>query len=102
MYIVRRKEGEWVEVTSRSGDVLRIAIGRPTRGERGRVGSAELVFDDPERRFEIRRPEAEVVPRPEAEAPEPKAFEPLPDCYCRQCALTRLGRVKLLGPLPLV
>ncbi len=57
MLVLKRKEGEWVEITHKSGDVLRIKVydisGRsPAR--------ANLAFDDAARNFQIQRPERGV------------------------------------------
>ena len=71
MLILRRKEGQWIEVTHRSGDVLRFRvydIGTPCSR------TANLAFDDPAMNFSIQRPErvaggvAARTPRP---APSP-------------------------------
>ncbi len=54
MLVLKRKEGEWVDVVHRSGDVLRIRL----YGIKGRQpGRANLAFDDPEHHFDIQRPE---------------------------------------------
>lgn len=54
MLVLKRKDGEWVEIQHRSGDILRVRVydicGRsPAR--------ANLAFDDPARNFNIQRPE---------------------------------------------
>lgn len=54
MLVLKRKEGQWVEITHKSGDVLRVKVydicGRlPAR--------ANLAFDDEARNFVIQRPE---------------------------------------------
>lgn len=54
MLVLKRKEGQWVDIVHKSGDVLRIRVydicGKmPAR--------ANLAFDDPARNFEIQRPE---------------------------------------------
>lgn len=54
MLVLKRKEGQWVEVTHRSGDVLRIRV---CRIEPGMPGQLNLAFDDDARHFEIERPE---------------------------------------------
>ena len=54
MLVLKRKEGQWVEVTHRSGDVLRIRV---CRIEPGMPGQLNLAFDDDARYFEIERPE---------------------------------------------
>jgi len=54
MLILRRKEGQWVEVTHHSGDTLRIRV----YNIRARYpGQLDMAFDDDARRFEIQRPE---------------------------------------------
>lgn len=77
MLVLKRKEGQWVEVTHRSGDVLRIRV---CRIEAGMPGQLNLAFDDDARHFQIERPErirraavvdfttAEDCPPPVAEA----------------------------------
>ena len=54
MLVLKRKEGQWVEVTHRSGDVLRIRV---CKIEGGAPGHLNLAFDDDARHFEIERPE---------------------------------------------
>jgi hypothetical protein len=54
MLVLKRKEGQWVEVTHRSGEVLRIRV---CRIEPGMPGQLNLAFDDDARHFEIERPE---------------------------------------------
>ena len=54
MLVLKRKEGQWVEVTHRSGDVLRIRV---CKLEAGSPGHLNLAFDDDARHFEIERPE---------------------------------------------
>lgn len=54
MLVLKRKEGQWLEVTHRSGDVLRIRV---CRIEPGIPGQLNLAFDDEARNFEIERPE---------------------------------------------
>ena len=62
MLVLRRKDGQWVEVTHKSGDVLRVRV-YGLNGEPG--GRVNLAFDDEERNFSIQRPEraAESAPR---------------------------------------
>lgn len=60
MLVLKRKEGQWVEVTHRSGDVIRIRLCdvEVRMNLDGRmVGQANLAFDDTDRNFEIERPE---------------------------------------------
>lgn len=73
MLILRRKEGQWVEITHRSGDTIRIRV----YNIRARYpGQLDLAFDDSERNFAIQRPERGsygpvsqpiVVPEPSCE-----------------------------------
>lgn len=54
MLILRRKEGQWVEIRHRSGDVIRVRV----CNIRSRFsGQADLVLDDPAHNFLIQRPE---------------------------------------------
>lgn len=66
MLVLKRKEGQWVEVTHRSGDILRIRV---CKIEGGAPGHLNLAFDDAPRHFEIERPERRHQPRPEAVEP---------------------------------
>lgn len=54
MLVLRRKDGQWIEVTHHSGDVLRFRVYDVCGDEHGRVN---LAFDDPDRNFVIQRPE---------------------------------------------
>ena len=54
MLVLRRKEGQWIEVTHRSGDVLRFRVYEISGDSPGRVN---LAFDDVDRNFAIQRPE---------------------------------------------
>lgn len=54
MLILRRKEGQWLEITHRSGDVLRLRLCNIRPGHPNQV---EAVFDDAARNFAIERPE---------------------------------------------
>jgi hypothetical protein len=69
MLVLKRKEGQWIEIThARTGDVLRIRLYDVVGGLPGR---ANLAFDDPARNFAIERPERRLAPR--ADAPTPPA-----------------------------
>ena len=70
MLVLKRKEGQWVEVTHRSGDVLRIRV---CKIEGGTPGHLNLAFDDTARHFEIERPERRHG------QPAPAATNPLPE-----------------------
>lgn len=54
MLILRRKEGQWVEITHRSGDVIRVRVCNVRARYPGQV---DLALDDPARNFAIQRPE---------------------------------------------
>lgn len=70
MLVLKRKEGEWVEITHRSGDLLRLRV----YGIKGRQpGRANLAFDDPERNFDIQRIERLTGREPAAESVGPIA-----------------------------
>lgn len=56
MYIVRRKDGQTIEVTHRSGDVVTIHVGVSKSGRK-----VELAFDDPSHNFKILRREEKPV-----------------------------------------
>ena len=51
MLVLKRKEGQWVELTHRSGDVIRVRVCQIAGGQ------LNLAFDDSARNFEIQRPE---------------------------------------------
>ncbi len=52
MLILRRKDGQWIEVVHRSGDVMMVQV----RDIRPRFpGQLDLAFDDAPRNFSIRR-----------------------------------------------
>ncbi len=54
MLVLRRKEGQWVEITHKSGDTIRVRVynirTRPP-------GQLDLAFDDDDHNFLIQRPE---------------------------------------------
>ena len=52
MLILKRKDGQWIEVTHRSGDILRFRVYDICGNAQGR---ANLAFDDPDRNFSIQR-----------------------------------------------
>lgn len=54
MLILRRKEGQWIEITHRSGDKIRIRV----CNIRARYpGQLDMVLDDPDHHFVIQRAE---------------------------------------------
>jgi hypothetical protein len=65
MLVLRRNDGQWVEVTHKSGDTLRFRVydvaASPETGRR-----VHLAFDDPTRNFLIERPERAVRREEEA------------------------------------
>jgi Global regulator protein family len=54
MLILRRKEGQWVEITHRSGDTIRVRVCNVRARNAGQI---DLAFDDEGRHFSIQRPE---------------------------------------------
>ncbi len=58
MLVLRRKEGQWVEVTHKSGDVLRVRVYNLSADAPGRIN---LAFDDSQHNFAIQRPERTEV-----------------------------------------
>jgi hypothetical protein len=58
MLVLNRKEGQWVEITHRSGEVLRVRFYNIMEGRPGRLSVA---FDDDARNFKIHRPERRHV-----------------------------------------
>ena len=59
MLILRRKEGQWVEITHHSsGETIRVRV----CNIRNQIpGQLDLAFDDPAQNFHIRRPEAQLT-----------------------------------------
>ncbi|WP_152053677.1 hypothetical protein [Tautonia marina] len=78
MLVLKRKEGQWVEIIHRSGDVIRLRV-YDIQAAAGVPSRTNLAFDDAARNFEIRRPERRMpTPKPEAtEHPEPEVEPPL-------------------------
>lgn len=54
MLVLKRRDGQWVNIVHASGDVLRIRVQQVGIDGQGRVN---LVFDDDDFRFTIQRPE---------------------------------------------
>jgi hypothetical protein len=75
MLVLKRKEGQWIEIThAKTGDVLRIRLYDVCGGLPGR---ANLAFDDPTRNFAIQRPERRLgLAAPEPASPHPAADTP--------------------------
>ncbi len=61
MLVLKRKEGQWVEITHKSGDKIRIRVYRIREGFPSQL---DLAFDDEARNFEIQRPERKLGPAP--------------------------------------
>ena len=54
MLILRRKEGQWVEIRHKSGDTIRVKV----YNIRSRFpGQLDLAFDDDPHNFSVQRPE---------------------------------------------
>ncbi len=70
MLVLKRKEGQWIDITHKSGDVLRFRVYNLCSEFPGRV---DLAFDDAERNFEIQRPERLLRKAATAPAPAPAA-----------------------------
>ena len=65
MLVLRRTEGQWVEIVhAASGAVLRVRV-YAILTEPDRPAQCHLAFDDDARNFEIQRPERAVRPRSE-------------------------------------
>jgi len=54
MLVLRRKEGQWVEITHKSGDTIRVRVYNIRTRQPGQV---DLAFDDDAHNFLIQRPE---------------------------------------------
>ena len=54
MLVLKRKDGQWIEITHKSGDIVRFRTYNLSSEYPGRV---TLAFDDDERNFDIHRPE---------------------------------------------
>ena len=67
MLVLRRKEGQWVEITHRSGDTIRVRVCNIRARHPGQL---DLAFDDDARNFLVQRPErgAAGLVAPAAEA----------------------------------
>ena len=60
MLVLRRDEGQWIEITHKSGDVLRFRVYNIAADSSPRVN---IAFDDDARNFDIQRPERFQMPR---------------------------------------
>ncbi|MFO0958176.1 MAG: hypothetical protein U0800_12235 [Isosphaeraceae bacterium] len=65
MLVLKRKEGQWLEVIHKSGDVLRMRVYHIDAGPPGRL---DIAFDDSPRNFRIERPER-ILARSQAYRP---------------------------------
>lgn len=69
MLVLKRKEGQWVEITHKSGDILRIRV---CQIQQGNPAHLNLAFDDDARNFQIERPERKhATPNPYEVATDP-------------------------------
>ena len=59
MLVLKRKEGQWIDITHRSGDTLRIRVYNIRSGYPAQL---DLAFDDDARHFEIQRPGRKPLP----------------------------------------
>jgi len=75
MLILRRKEGQWVEITHRSGDVIRVRVCNIRTRYPGQI---DLVLDDDAHNFLIQRPERAA----RATLPEPVPLAGVPGESC--------------------
>jgi hypothetical protein len=76
MLVLKRKEGQWVEIVHRSGDVIRVRV-YDIQAITGTPSRANLAFDDSARNFEIRRPERRILtPKPQPPIETSEAIEP--------------------------
>ena len=58
MLILRRKEGQWVEIIHRSGESIHFRV----YNIRTRYpGQLDIAFDDPTKNFTIQRPERQLA-----------------------------------------
>jgi len=71
MLVLKRKEGQWVDITHKNGDTLRIRVCRIREGYPGQL---DLAFDDEARNFEIQRPER----KPRGTDPETESTSSIP------------------------
>ncbi len=60
MLVLKRKEGQWVDIIHKNGDKLRVRVYRIKEGFPSQL---DLAFDDEERNFEIERPERRSRPQ---------------------------------------
>ena len=58
MLVLKRKEGQWVDIVHKSGDRLRVRV---YRIKDGLPGQCDMAFDDQDRNFDIQRPERKAI-----------------------------------------
>jgi sRNA-binding carbon storage regulator CsrA len=58
MLILKRKEGQWVEIAHRSGDIMRVKI---YDIKEGAPPTARMAFEDGDRNFDVCRSERLVT-----------------------------------------
>lgn len=77
MLVLKRREGQWTEITHTSGDVLRVRVYDIAGDFPGRVN---LAFDDKDLNFLIQRPERAARLNPPSPIPvQADAGPPLDD-----------------------
>ena len=59
MLVLGRKAGQWLDITHKSGDVLRVRIDNLRLDENDRI-CFDMSLDDDARNFKIERPERKV------------------------------------------
>ena len=74
MLVMRRKEAQWIEITHRSGDRIRVRVYN-IRSRFRFPGQLDLAFDDSDHHFVIRRGER---PRPKDQRVSRPAGEEAP------------------------
>jgi hypothetical protein len=52
--VLRRKEGQWLEIKHKSGDIMRVRVYNIRANY---PGNLDMAFDDDDRNFSIQRPE---------------------------------------------
>lgn len=67
MLILRRKEGQWVEIIHRSGETIRFRVYNIRTRHPGQL---DIAFDDPTKNFTIQRPERALAADPSQSAVE--------------------------------
>ncbi len=66
MLVLKRREGQWIEIVHRSGDRLRVRVYNIRSRFPGRL---DLAFDDAAGCFAVLRPESSPAPGPRGDQP---------------------------------